>query len=308
MFMPKTLHADDLILIVSPAFSPDFNELDAGVQALQRSGFRVEFSPNAKNKWGSFAGTDQERLDDLQWALDHPQAKVIFCSRGGYGSTRIFRDLDFTRFRNNPKWLIGYSDVTAIHVRMQLEGFASIHGPMVVDYSRLKQLTACMKQQDLLLKGQPLKYEVTNSFSEKLKEDSLKRTLVGGNISLLSYLEPDIPGDFFDDRLLFLEEVGEAYHKIDRMLDRLFRTGKLSNLRGIVLGTFHECPVNDFPMRPAEMIREKAGLSLPVFEGLPCGHGSPAMPVLLGYPTELAREGTSWYLRQASLPLISLAG
>ena len=306
MFISQTLHSGSLILIVSPAFQPDLKELDDGIQALQRSGFQVELSPNCKKNWGSFAGSDQERLEDFQWALNHPSAKAIVCSRGGYGSSRLFRQLDFDGFRSNPKWLIGFSDVTILHARMQMEGFASIHGPMVVDYSRLSQLTACMKQQDLLLKGLALKYEVTHSLAEKKPED-FKTILVGGNLSLLSYLEPELPEEFFNNRILFLEEVGEAYHKIDRMIDGLFRSGKLAALRAVVLGSFGDCPQNNFPLNPAGMIREKAGINLPVFEGLPCGHANPSLPLMLGYPTEICKEKNNWFLKQACLPLISLA-
>jgi muramoyltetrapeptide carboxypeptidase len=146
----KLLRPNDLVLVISPSYSPESAELDAGIQILSRNGFRVEKGPNTGKTWGNFAGSDAERLSDLQWALDHPEASMIICSRGGYGMGRIVRQLDFSGFAKKPKWLIGFSDITLLHTRLQENGFASMHGPMLVHHTQMNQLTACLRQQDFL--------------------------------------------------------------------------------------------------------------------------------------------------------------
>ncbi len=278
--------------------------MDAGIQILSRNGFRVEKGPNTGKTWGNFAGSDAERLSDLQWALDHPEASMIICSRGGYGMGRIIRQLDFSGFAKKPKWLIGFSDITLLHTRLQENGFASMHGPMLVHHTQMNQLTACLRQQDFLVRREGLRYPLENPFP-KTKTAGESGILVGGNLSLLCYQATELSDDFFSNRIVFLEDVGESFHKIDRMLDQLFRTGKLRQVKAFVLGTFMDCPANGFPLSIAEMIREKAGNETAVFTGLPCGHASPSFPLLLGYQTEISGSGNTFSLSQEALPLIS---
>lgn len=302
MNIPKSIRPEDLVLVVSPASAPLPKELDAGIEYLRRTGLRVEEAANVRKIWGDFAGSDEERRQDLQWALDHPEAKMIICSRGGYGCGRIFRDLDFTGFRKNPKWLVGFSDVTVLHSILQIKGFASIHGPMLVHYSRMMQLPACIKQQDVLMRGFSLNFPVTYAGPD-VPESGISGPLTGGNLSLLEYLIPELSPDFFDGHILFLEEVGEAYYKIDRLLDRLFRSGLTEGLKAIVLGTFSECNPQSFPLDPSAMIREKME-GIPVFHGLPCGHATPGMPLIMGYPALISKGADdTWTFRQNGLSL-----
>ena len=293
----KVLQPGDLIVVVSPSFSPDAREFEAGIESFRRNGFRVETAPESGKSWGRFAGTDAERQADLQWALDHPEAAMIICSRGGYGLGRIVRNLDFTGFRKKPKWLVGFSDITLLHAQIQLQGWASVHGPMLVHHARLPELPACLKQQDFLVRKNSLQYAVENPFPD-LQTEKISGILVGGNLSLLSYFASELPESFFENRLVFLEEVGEPFHKIDRMLDQMFRSGKLRNAVGFVLGSFSECPANEFPLDPVQMLKEKAESGQVIFTQLPCGHASPSFPLVLGYPAEIFPEHTGWKLRQ----------
>lgn len=304
MIFPRPLRQNDLVLVISPSYAPDAEELKAGIEVLERNGFRVETGAHAGSSWGAFAGSDAERLADLQWALDHPEASMILCSRGGYGMGRIFRSLDFTAFEKKPKWLVGFSDITLLHTLLQERGFAGMHGPMVCHHARINQLPACLKQQDFLVRREKLRYPLTAAFREDIHDD-VSGIIVGGNLSLLSYGASGLGPGFFSKRLVFLEDVGESYHKIDRMLDQLFRNTNLSDARAFVLGTFSECPENNFPLRIADMIREKCGVPVPVFTGLPCGHAHPSFPLVLGYHTEIRRSGEDWEFLQAGLPLIS---
>jgi muramoyltetrapeptide carboxypeptidase len=304
MHYPVSLRPDSLILVVSPSYQPDLKELEAGMESFRRMGFRIEAGPNSAKSWGKFAGSDEERLQDLQWALDHPEADMIICSRGGYGSGRFARNLDFSGFLAKPKWLTGFSDITLLHLRVQELGFASMHGPMVVHHARLPELPACMKQNDFLMRRSSLKYQLSNPFPETQAEE-LSGIVVGGNLSLLCYIIQELDVHFFDGCIVFIEEVGETYHKIDRMLDMLFRTGKFRKAAGFVLGSFSECAADSFPMKPVDMLREKIHPEQPVFCDLPCGHQSPAFPLALGYPAVISQAGDSWLFKQVNLPLTS---
>lgn len=304
MHYPPSLRPDSLILVVSPSYLPDYKELEAGMESFRRLGFRIEAGPNATKSWGRFAGSDEERLQDLQWALDHPEADMILCSRGGYGTGRIVRDLDFSGFLKKPKWLTGFSDISLLHLRVQELGYASMHGPMVVHHARLPHLPACMKQNDFLTRKSPLRYAVQNPFPET-QTNGVSGIVVGGNLSLLCYFIQEMDSAFFDKRIIFIEEVGETYHKIDRMLDVLIRTGKFEKAAGFVLGTFEDCAEDGFPMKPSDMLREKIQADLPVFSGLPCGHLSPSFPLVLGYPAEISEESAGWVLKQPALPITS---
>jgi muramoyltetrapeptide carboxypeptidase len=304
MLYPPSLRPDSLILVVSPSYLPEIREMEAGMESFRRMGFRIEAGPNSAKTWGKFAGSDEERLHDLQWALDHPDADMIICSRGGYGAGRLVRDLDFSGFLKKPKWLTGFSDITLLHLQIQELGYASMHGPMVVHHARLPHLPACMKQNDFLTRKSSLSYLVNNPFPE-MQTNGINGIVAGGNLSLLSYIIHELDEHFFENRIVFIEEVGETYHKIDRMLDMLVRTGKFEKAAGFVLGSFSDCEEDGFPMKPFDMLREKIHPDQPVFSDLPCGHKSPSFPLVLGYPASISAEGASWVFKQANLPLTS---
>lgn len=304
MLNPGLLKNNSLILVVSPSFYPDSGETQSGIESYRRLGYRVESGPNSLNAWGNFAGTDEQRLQDLQWALDHPEADVIICSRGGYGMGRIVRSLDFSGFQKKPKWLIGFSDITLLHLKLQELGFSGLHGPMLVHHARLAQMPACLKQQDFLIRRSAIRYSVENPFPE-IQSAGISGIVVGGNLSLMCYGIAETSPVFFENKIVFLEETGEAYHKIDRMLDTLIRSGKLDKAAGFVLGTMDDCPKNGFPMEPAAMLREKIKPGQSVFSALPCGHKNPSFPLVLGYEAAVSATEKRWEFFQPALPLIS---
>jgi muramoyltetrapeptide carboxypeptidase len=186
---------------------------------------------------------------------------------------------------------------------IQAAGFASLHGPMLCDYSRLGQLPACLKQQEILMSNRPLKYEL-NAAHFNAGENEIAGMVLGGNLSLMNYLTEEMQEDFFDDGILFLEEVGESYHKIDRMLDRMFRSGKLNKVKAFVLGTFQDCAAHHFPLEPADMLKEKIQPNQSVFYGFPGGHAHPSMPFFLGYDARIEKSSSNWVFTQKPLPLI----
>lgn len=298
MINPAPMRSGDLILVISPSYSPEVSDLEAGIQTLIRQGYQVERGPNLEKTWGRFAGTDQERLEDLQWAMNHSNARMILCSRGGYGLSRISEQLSFAKFAQNPKWVVGFSDVTFLHCMLQARGFATIHGPMAIHYGQLAQIPACLAQNGFLAGRLPIRYELQAEFPFDL---TINGQISGGNLSLLAHYDCRLPEGFFKDKLVFIEETGEAYHKIDRMLSQLFKSGVFSGVNAFLLGQFTDCLDYGFPISLAEMIREKAGDSIPIFSGIPAGHGKPSFPLVLGMATEIKREGKQWWLKQEEL-------
>jgi muramoyltetrapeptide carboxypeptidase len=303
MMIPPFLAPGDLFLVIAPAFSADENEVLRGIQILRKEGFRVEMGPHVFSKWGKFAGTDPERLADLQWALDHKEAKAIICTRGGYGLSRILDQLDLSSFQNHPKWVIGFSDITLLHIRLQESGYASLHGPMLVHFSRKEQEMACKKELEVIGKqSNSLSYPIVPANGgQKISTSGL----VGGNLTMLSHHIGNYQPGFFNNTILFVEEIGEYYYRIDRMLEQLKRNGILEKLSGVVLGQFTVCEKDNFPLSIQEMVVEKTNNQIPVFYGLESGHGVPAFPLILGFDARIDQSDSGFILNQQLLPAIS---
>lgn len=302
MKIPPLARPGDLILIVTPSFAGETRELELGIKTLENLGFKVETSANAAGKnWGRFPANDQNRLDDLQWALDHPKARIVLCFRGGYGMTRIVDKLNFEGISRFPKWVIGFSDITLLHSKLQEVGLASLHGPMLAHFARPDHKPACLEAIDFITGRQPFLKYVLQAVQTSSEEQS--GTLRGGNLSLLSHQIGKKTHDFPENTVLFLEEVGEAYYRIDRMLWQLSRSGSLDNLSAIVLGQFTDCLSDDFPLTIPEMILEKT--KVPIFSGLPAGHGVPGFPVVCGGKVTIRKEEGAWVFSQTARTISS---
>jgi muramoyltetrapeptide carboxypeptidase len=275
---PPFLREGDKILVLAPAFSANPAEVRAGVQRLQQRGFEVEIAPHVFHTWGKFAGTDSERLADMQWALDHPEARAILMTRGGYGMGRLVSDLDWAKFLQNPKWVIGFSDITLVHAEIQNRGFCSIHGPMAVHAARPGQQEAVDRLWNWLSqKETELRYRVSAHVPPTHPKNGV---LVGGNLSMLAHLcgSQRLPkGD-----VLFLEEIGEPYYRIDRMLHQLRHSDFLSQFEGTVWGQISDCARDHFPQEPEHMSQALMNSGSWIFTSLPSGHGEPSFPLVLG--------------------------
>lgn len=275
MIIPAFLAPGDTIAVVSTAYQPNNTKLFAGIALLKQAGFKVlDFQQDMK-AYGCLAGTDAARLKSISAALQHPEVKAIWFSRGGYGSSRLLGELDKSAIAQ--KWIIGFSDITALHQLWHSHGLASIHGPMVTHLAEDKQGFEATLQ---LLFGKSPKLHWTTHFVGEFKAEGI---LFGGNLSLLAHMCGSkwngIPAKL--PKILFLEEVGEKSYHIDRMLVQLKHAGRFENVQAVVIGDFSDISNEaNFPQTVVEIIQYHAQTM--VIEGLQSGHCKPNYPLLFG--------------------------
>ncbi|MBK6267025.1 LD-carboxypeptidase [Marivirga sp. S37H4] len=295
---PPFLQTDDLIIIVSPSGVVQEDLVRGGAEILQGAGFTVEFAPHVFSKHFKFAGTNQQRLSDLQYALDHSNAKAIYCARGGFGITHILDHIDWTLFKQNPKWIIGYSDITALHHAAYLTGFTSIHTSVLQGLSEL----SIENQQAILgaLKGHSIKMSAKSNFN---KSGESTGELVGGNLSLLVHQIGTGSDIDYSGKILFIEEVGEPLYHVDRMLLQLARAGKLKGLKGLLVGEFFQMTETKelFGASVEEIIFQHCSIyDFPIGFNFPVGHGEQNWPLVHGANVQLKVSGNSAQLNYLS--------
>jgi muramoyltetrapeptide carboxypeptidase len=233
---------------------------------------------------GVFSGTDVQRLEDLQWAIDASDIKAIWALRGGYGAMRIMQQLDFLKFKKYPKWLIGFSDITAFHNQINNLGFQSIHGIMPVQiYKDPIKITNALKSLKNVLFEQKLSYSMKgNLFNRK---GSAESELVGGNLTLLESLLGTPYELKTKGKILFLEEISEYAYRVDRSLRSLQLAGIFENLAGLIVGQFTDIKDGDvtFDKSYQEMILEVTqGTDYPILFDFPAGHVPDNRTLILG--------------------------
>jgi len=272
---PPNLKKGDTIIILSPAGKlKSRTSVDPGIELANHWGLVVFFGNHMLAQDHTFAGTDKERLEDLQKALDNPSIKAIWCARGGYGTVRIIDDLNFTKFLENPKWIIGYSDITVLHNKVHQLGYQTIHGqmPLTLELENPVQKPSIVSLQYALF-GKKLNYKLPSSKYNRLGES--KGQLVGGNLSLVySMLGSDISLNM-NGKILFIEDVGEALYHIDRMMISLKRAGYFEQCRGLIVGDFRlkENKGNKFGKSLEEIVLESIeGTNFPVVFDFQAGH------------------------------------
>lgn len=284
------LRPGDLIAVVAPAGMVTPAQIMPGVDWLEKRGYRIWLGPNLFGRSFQFSGSDAERLSDLQQALDLEEAKAIIFARGGYGTIRIAGLADFGKFRENPKWLAGYSDITIIHSICASLGIPSIHGAMVRNSMGPDGVpSAGFVRMVEMLEGKRGGY---HTGSHSLNRNGIASApVIGGNLSLLYSLI----GTPFDldtrGRILFIEDVGEYLYHIERMMISLRLAGKLSGLKGLVVGEFSEVKDNPEPfgMTVEEIISDAVkDYDFPVCFGFPAGHGAVNLPVEFGTVWDLS--------------------
>ena len=276
MHIPRHLSAGDKIAIVATGRKINPGEIDTAIATMQDWGFKVVLGKHLYADSHSYmAGTDPERQADMQQALDNPEVRAIVCARGGYGTSRILDQLDFTAFKKDPKWVAGFSDITALHVALANLGVASIHGIMPLLFNR-KHVASSLESLRAALVGEPKPITAgPNSFN---RAGTSTAPLVGGNLSLLTdslatRYEVDTKG-----KILLIEEVDEYTYKLDRMLTQLKRAGKLTDLAGLVVGYISSTFTMEvsFTESIEEIVHDKVkGTTFPVAFGFPVGHEIP---------------------------------
>lgn len=278
---PAYLKKGDKIAIVCPAKKLP-KSINVGIAILKDWGLDVIIGKTVSGSYHQFSGTDAERTADLQQFLDDPSIKAIIAARGGYGTIRIIDQLDFTIFNENPKWLIGFSDITILlsHALAKLN-IQSIHGqmPYTFEDSTPKALESLRKS----LFGDELSYSYESDIS--CRDGKTEGILIGGNLSLLIAVEGSESEMDYTDKILFLEDVGEHEYSIDRMMRLLKRAGKLAKLKGLIIGAFNKITEEKIPFgqTPEEIIWELVkDYDYPVCFNFPTGHIDDNRAMILG--------------------------
>lgn len=293
LIIPPYLHEGDKVVILSPSSKIDKAFLKGAVKRLTSWGLRPVLARHAGSSHGTYAGTVSQRLEDLQAAMDDPDTRAILCSRGGYGAVHLVGKLDFSRFRESPKWLIGFSDITALHNLWQREGFASLHAPMARHLTVEPEDDFCTQALHDILTGAAA--TPAGCFGYTCEPHKLNRrgtaegTLRGGNFAVFNGLRGtpyDIPAD---GTVLFIEDVGERPHAIERMMYNLKLGGVLERLSGLIIGQFTEYEEKkqlgkELYGALAELVKE---YDYPVCFNFPVGHVPMNLPLINGAPVRL---------------------
>lgn len=285
---PPYLNKGDSIAIVASARKISKKELQPTISILKRWGLQVELGPNIFKVHNQFSGTDEERKQDLQWALDHPSAKAILMARGGYGILRIIDDLDFSQFIKRPKWLVGYSDVTILHCHIQSLDICSLHATMPINFLKHEKATLSIKK---LLFNQKQEYKIE---PHELNRDGFTEAeVVGGNLSLLYALSGSPSELDYRNKILFIEDLDEFLYHVDRMMLQLKRSRKLEQLAGLIVGGMSDMKDNSisFGKSAEEIILEAVKeYNYPVCFNFPAGHIDENMAFYLGRRARLKVE------------------
>ncbi|WP_248510625.1 LD-carboxypeptidase [Sporosarcina sp. NCCP-2222] len=292
---PERLRRGDLVGIVSPSSPPNQESLQRSLAFLDQLGLRVKFGKHVNDVYGYLAGSDEDRMADLEDMFADPEVKGIICAGGGYGSARYTDRLDLQLIRENPKVFWGFSDITFLHTAIGLYAdLVTFHGPMLascVGKDSFHPLSAKMFEQ--LFEPMELHYTEEISPLEALHPGVAQGELVGGNLSLLANtigtkFEIDTAG-----KLLFIEDIGEEPYRVDGMLNQLRMAGKLSDAVGIVIGDFADAePKKEKPsLSLDEVFRHYVGgLGKPVVKGFKIGHCEPHFAIPLGTLAKLDAE------------------
>ncbi len=302
MVRPNFLKTGDSVAIVAPGRKPNKEFIDASVAILESWGLHVILAKNIfSNRHAYLAGTDDERTEDFQAGLDDVTIKAIICARGGYGSTRIIDRLNFSMFQKHPKWIVGFSDITAFHLKISALGFQSIHGTMPVLFSKLDSQLSVESLRNVLT-GKDV--TLVAPWKKVNRIGKTTATLIGGNLSLIvdsigTQSDPDTDG-----KILIIEEIDEYFYKIDRMFVQLERAGKLKNLAGLIIGHFTDIKDTELTFgEPLEEIitRVVAKYRFPVAFGFPTGHENPNLAWRSGSVATLEVDASQSILNSSAL-------
>ena len=269
---PNYLRPGDEFRIISTARAVDKEFIDHATAEIEKRGFTVSLGENLFKRDNQFAGTDTERLSDLNEAVKDINVRAILAARGGYGTARLLKGFDGKAFNNNPKWICGYSDITALHSHLlNTCQTVSVHSTMPVDFHR--NTTEAMDSLFEILEGKTLSYEAeTNPLN---RGGNCEGAMIGGNLSMIYSLLGSTAQPLTDGKILFLEDLDEYLYHIDRMMVALDRAGILQNLAGLVVGGMNDMNDNKVPFGKTaeEIITERvSAYNYPVAFNFPSGH------------------------------------
>ena len=298
MKFPTYLKPGDTIAIVCPAGYLPAAKAKACINTLKKWGFKVTKGETLGGKSKNyFSGSFEERLADLQNQIDDPSINAILCGRGGYGTTHLLDHIDWKKFKKNPKWIIGFSDITILHTYLLTEiGVASIHGPMANAFNEdngINRYTLSLKDS---LEGKPVHYTAKPHAQNTYGKATAP--MVGGNLSLLAHAVGTNADVDTRGKILFIEDVGEQLYNVERMLLQLKRAGKLSKLKGLVVGGFTSNKDTDRPFGKNieqviyDVVRE---FKFPICFGFPISHEKENVAIIVGgtYRLDVSVHGTT---------------
>ncbi len=278
--IPSYLKNGDVIGITACAGYITLQEIQPAMQTLERWGYRVRVGETIGKRDFTFGGTDDERAADFQQMLDDPSIKAILCARGGYGSIRIVDRMTWEKFLQKPKWIIGFSDLTVVHSFVSRQfGIATIHSKMCNsfpdDWSTAEPVQIdAIESINKALRGEKMSYEIPVNVNNR--PGIAEGRLVGGNLKTLETMAATASDLITVNKILFVEDTGEYMYSIDRMFWNLKRTGKLSNLKGLIIGGFKvktDAETEDFGRTLEQIVMEKVEhYKYPVCFDFPVGH------------------------------------
>jgi muramoyltetrapeptide carboxypeptidase len=290
---PPFLKPGDEVAIISPSFLIDSHKLAGAASFLEKWGLKVRLGKNASKRSGPFAGSDDERLSDLQEMVNNPDIKAVICSRGGYGISKIIRRVDFSALKENPKWFTGFSDITVLHMWLnRVCHLITLHCEMPLNFNNPeKTIETFSTLKDALFGG----FRTCEWEGSVYRPGNVRGEVTGGNLSLI-YSLTGTPAEFTaKGKILFIEETGEHYYHIDRMLTSLKLAGKLKGLAAMVIGGMDEISDSKVPWGKSveetiyDIVKE---YDYPLFFNFPAGHVPDNRAFYLGRNAEIRiKEG-----------------
>ena len=282
---PPYLKAGDTVAIVAPAgILKNKEAVIAKAKTLLESwGLHVVYGKHMFKKAHHFAGTDDQRCQDFQDALDNPEIKAILSARGGYGSVRILDKLDFSQFKKSPKWIIGYSDITAFHNHIHNLGVETLHAMMASSMQDApEEIPHTIASLKTALFGEKLTYTIPSS--KYNKPGKVSGELVGGNIAILASMLGSESQISTDNKILFIEEIGEYKYAIDRMLQSLKRAGYFTKVKAVIVGGMTKVKKNTTPWGSSieQLVLDVIPNNIPVLFDFPAGHDKDNRALIMG--------------------------
>ncbi|MBS1571833.1 MAG: LD-carboxypeptidase [Bacteroidetes bacterium] len=291
IIFPKSLQKGDAIAIISPAGAVEYPQLENTISLIKQQGYLPILSKNALGKYENgynYSGSEKERLADINWAFNDTEIKAIWASRGGYGCQHLLKKIKLTHFQQNPKWYIGYSDNTVVQSFLLKKGYASIHG-QTIKTSSFGVSEESYQKIFSILKGKKPSYSIAHH--QFNKNGKTTGELVGGNLALLYALLGTHYSYNFKDKILFIEDIGENYYALDRMMMSLELAGVFRKIKGLIVGGMtnmgneKENPnyEESYDEKAYELIAQRLkNYNFPTLFGFPNGHIFDNRPLIIG--------------------------
>ena len=284
MIRPPFLQLHDKVVIISPAGKILSTYVNNTISILEEWGLNVKLSENALRENGRFSGFVEQRYEDLQAAMDDPEVKLIFCSRGGYGAIHLLDRLNFEGIKKNPKWIVGFSDITALHAAFLRNGIMSIHAPMSEHFSKEGAKDLSVLYTKAALSGKSLDYTIPSEYPYLNREGKVTGTVFGGNLSVYAGMLGSKFTRIPRNGIFFLEEIGEKPYRVDRMIYQLKLAGFFDKIKGLIIGQFTDYEEDNemYTTLYESILSAVKEFSFPVCFGFPVGHVKINLPMIVG--------------------------